>query len=77
METAEKSDNGIQSVISLSFTHSLKSPSELVITIGSNIVSSKLALVHEVLESYIPILLETDIIEETLLDHLIHLLLQS
>jgi hypothetical protein len=76
MEAAEQPDDGIESVVGLRLTDSFQSSTELVIAISSDIVSSELALVHEVLEGHISVLLESDVILETLLNHLIHFLLQ-
>lgn len=55
VKTAEESNNCLQSLLSLLFTHSLQSLLQLIITVTGNIMRSILALIHEVLERLISI----------------------
>ena len=76
METAEESNDGFQSLIGLAFIEPFESLLEFVITIAGNVMGSELALVHEILERVVSVLLESDVVGERTLYHLVHFRLQ-
>lgn len=72
VEATEESDDGFKSLVGLALIESLESLLEFIITIAGNVMGSELALVHEVLERVVSVLLESDVIAERALNHLVH-----
>lgn len=77
MQAAEESNDGVQASIGLGLVDSLQALLELIVAVGSNEVGSHRALVHEVLERDIPVLLELDIVGEAHLYHFVDFRLKS
>jgi|LauGreDrversion4_2_1035121.scaffolds.fasta_scaffold83025_4 hypothetical protein len=64
MEAAEQANYGIKAEVDLNVGDTLETLSQLIVTVGSHIVRGHILLVHEILEGYIAVLLELDVILE-------------
>lgn len=62
VQATEESDDGVEARVGFLIIKTLKTLLKLVIAIGSHIVGGQRALIHEILERYISVLLEADVI---------------
>lgn len=69
MQTAEQADDCIKSGVCLSFIDPLESLLELIVAISGYEVRGHGTLIHKVLERYVSVLLELDVVAETFLHH--------
>lgn len=76
VQATEESDDCIKACVGFLIIETLQTLLKFIITIGSHIIWSQRALIHEILERYVSVLLEADVIEETFLNHVIDLSLE-
>ena len=73
MEAAEEADDGVEACVGLLVVDSLEPLLQLVVAVRGYVVRRQGALVHEVLERHVAVLLKAHVIQETLLHHRVDL----
>ncbi len=77
VKATEQADDSVKALIGFSLVHSFETHTQLVVAVSGDIMRGCGLLVHKVLEGYVSILLELDVVEERFLNHNVDLSLEG